>query len=243
MDYQKPSMDDLIKKNIKDLFFREYGREPFWLVSAPGRVNLIGEHVDYNGGTVIPMAIDKRTWIACALNGTGTVRLKSSQYDKEIAVDLEQELKPAGEWWDYIVGVFAGCRDGGISTPGLDVLIHSTVPPGSGLSSSAALEVGTATLVEAVTGKKMDELFKAKLCLKAEHDFAGVPCGLMDQLISTAARAGHVMVLNCATETYSHVPFHHPSVKVSSSILMFLMLLRMVPMNDVGKHVGRLPNV
>lgn len=201
-------------KSTSDLFHRTFQRPPNHLVSAPGRVNLIGEHVDYNGGVVVPMAIDKRTWIAGALNGTRSVHLKSSGYEEVVKVDMEKGFKPSGGWEGYVMGVLQGCRNAGMPIEGFDAVIDSTVPMGAGLSSSAALEVATATLVESLTGTSMAPLSKAKLCRTAEQDFAGVPCGLMDQLISTAACARKVMVLDCLTETYGYAPFEDPGVQV-----------------------------
>jgi galactokinase len=116
------------------------------------------------------------------------------------------------KWGNYPRGVVAGFQARGIKPGGLDVLLHSTVPLGSGLSSSAALEVCTATLLEAVTGTTLDPVEKALLCQKAEHDFAGVPCGIMDQFISALGREGHLLLLDCRTRKTEIVPLQDPSV-------------------------------
>jgi galactokinase len=117
-------------------------------------------------------------------------------------------------WSNYPRGVIAGFAARGLDPGGLDVLLHSTVPLGSGLSSSAALEVCTATLIEAVTGKKLDPVEKALLCQKAEHEFAGVPCGIMDQFISVMGREGHLLLLDCRSRQTELVPMRDPSIEL-----------------------------
>ena len=117
-------------------------------------------------------------------------------------------------WSNYPRGVIAGFAARGINPGGLDVLLHSTVPLGSGLSSSAALEVATATLIEAVTGQKLDPVEKALLCQKAEHEFAGVPCGIMDQFISVMGRESHLLLLDCRSRQTELVPMSDPSVEL-----------------------------
>ena len=130
-------------------------------------------------------------------------------------MDLSQPVKPGTpKWGNYARGVVAGFLARGINPGGLDVLLHSTVPLGSGLSSSAALEVATATLIEVVTGRKIDPVEKALLCQKAENDFAGVPCGIMDQFISVMGRQDHLLLLDCRSRKTELVPMSDPSVSV-----------------------------
>src|ERR1039458_2185149 len=159
-------------------FAKTYGRPPRWIAAAPGRGNLLGEHPDYNDGFVLPMAIDRYTVIAAAPgnNGAAKIHLRPTVGGGESILDLTQPLRPApkGVWSNYPVGVIAGFLARGATPYGFDALIHSTVPLGGGLSSSAALEVSTATLLEAITGCKLDPVEKALLCQKAEHDYAGV---------------------------------------------------------------------
>src|SRR5277367_199171 len=150
-------------------FQRIYGRAPRWFVAAPGRVNVIGEHTDYNDGFVLPMAIERYTVIAAA--PAGRVQLRSTESgDEPVIIDPKKPLQPfaKGAWANYPAGVLAGFQARGIATPGFDALIHSTVPIGAGLSSSAALEVATATLLEAMTGRTLDPVEKALLCQQAE---------------------------------------------------------------------------
>ena len=196
-------------------FTQTYGRAPQWLAAAPGRVNVIGEHTDYNDGFVLPMAIERYTVIAAApaSNGAKKIQLRSTLGDGVISLDLTQPVKPApkGAWSNYPVGVIAGFLARGVKLGGFDALIHSTVPLGGGLSSSAALEVSTATLLEAITGLKLDPVDKALLCQKAEHDYAGMPCGIMDQFISVMGKQDHLLLLDCRSRKPELVPMSDPS--------------------------------
>ena len=199
-------------------FQKIYARPPRWIVAAPGRVNLIGEHTDYNDGFVLPMAIERYTVIAAdrPSRETNQIRLHSTLGDKSATMDLTKPLKPfpKGAWANYPAGVIAGFLAHGLNPGGFDALIHSTVPLGGGLSSSAALEVATATLLEIITGKKLDPVEKALICQKAEHDFAGMPCGIMDQFISVMGRENRILLLDCRSRKPELVPMTDPSVAV-----------------------------
>ncbi|HWX19491.1 MAG TPA: galactokinase [Candidatus Binatia bacterium] len=201
---------------VAEKFKKAYGRPPQWIAAAPGRVNVIGEHTDYNDGFVFPMAIDRYTVIAAApsANGAKTIELRSTVGDQPAKIDLGQALKPAakGTWFNYPLGVIAGFQARGMQLPGFDALIHSTVPLGGGLSSSAALEVSTATLLESITGKKLDLVEKALLSQKAEHDYAGMPCGIMDQFISVMGKKDHLLLLDCRSRKPELVPMTDPTV-------------------------------
>jgi galactokinase len=203
-------------KSVAEKFAKAYGRQPRWITAAPGRVNIIGEHTDYNDGFVLPMAIDRYTVIAAAPAADKRIQLRSTLEDKPATIDLSQPLKPApkGAWLNYPLGVVAGFQARGENPGGFDALIHSTVPLGGGLSSSAALEVSTATLLEAITGKKLDPVEKALLCQKAEHDYAGMPCGIMDQFISVMGKKNHLLLLDCRSCKPELVPMSDPSVAV-----------------------------
>jgi galactokinase len=199
-------------------FEEAFGRPPRWAAAAPGRVNVIGEHTDYNDGFVLPMAIERYTVIAAApaAKGRNTLHLRSTQTDGTTVIDLDRPLKPApkGVWSNYPLGVVAGFLARGAKIGGFDALIHSTVPLGGGLSSSAALEVSTATLLETVTGDKLDPVEKALLCQKAEHEYAGMPCGIMDQFISVMGKQDHLLLLDCRSRIPEMVPMTDPSVAV-----------------------------
>ena len=203
--------------HVAEQFTKAYGRPPRWVAAAPGRVNVIGEHTDYNDGFVFPMAIDRYTVIAAAPSTDASkVQLRSTVGDGAATIDLSQPLKPAkkGTWYNYPLGVIAGFQARGIKTPGFDALIHSTVPLGGGLSSSAALEVSTATLLEVISGKKLDPVEKALVCQKAEHEYAGMPCGIMDQFISVMGKKDHILLLDCRSRQTELVPMTDSSVEL-----------------------------
>lgn len=199
-------------------FTELYGQQPRWMVAAPGRVNLIGEHTDYNDGFVFPMAIERYTVIVAAPSAkdTNSVRFSSTSIPQPFTIDLSKPLVPfpKGTWVNYPIGVIAGFIERGVKPVGFDALVNSTVPLGGGLSSSAALEVATATLLEVITGTQLDPVEKALLCQKAEHQYAGMPCGIMDQFISVMAKEDHVMLLDCRSRKPELVPMTDPAVGV-----------------------------
>ncbi len=214
-----PAPEDTSLEDIADesrrRFAAHHGSEPSWIVAAPGRINLIGEHVDYNDGFVLPMAIERWTVIAAAPNGTATAGFTSSQVDEPAEIRLDSMVTREGPAWShYVRGVIAGFQRRGIDIEGFDAEIHSTVPKGGGLSSSAALEVATATLLEMVSGEILDPVEKALLCQTAEHDFAGVPCGIMDQFASTLCRKDNLLLLDCRSRETEHVPFADQKVSI-----------------------------
>jgi galactokinase len=189
-------------------FEARFKTPPAWLVVAPGRVNLIGEHTDYNAGFVLPMAIERYTVMAAAPASavsdgprSPTLRVHSAALNASVDIPLDSPQRP-GEpsWSNYVRGVVAGFQARGVSVPSLCASIESDVPLGAGLSSSAALEVATATLLEVVTGTTLDPLDKARLCQTAEHAFAGVPCGLMDQMVCVLAEQGGPLLIDCRSE-------------------------------------------
>jgi len=198
-------------------FEENYGRPPRWIVAAPGRVNVIGEHTDYNDGFVLPMAIDHYAVMAAdhPADGGNVIQIRDASGAEPVLIDLSVPVLPGlPKWGNYPRGVIAGFLHRGVALAGLDVLLHSTVPLGGGLSSSAALEVATATLLEIVTGRKFDPVEKALLCQKAEHEFARVPCGIMDQFISVMGRADHLLLLDCRSRKTELVPMDDPAVSL-----------------------------
>jgi galactokinase len=177
-----------LRSHVSTLFSQRFSRAAAFSLTAPGRVNLIGEHTDYNDGFVLPMAIERYVAMAAApgaSTGARVLRVYSDAMNDSVEIPLEHRPVPgAPRWANYLRGVVAGFFDRGKEVPSLDVVVSSTVPLGSGLSSSAALEVATATLLETALNDPMPPVEKAKLCQRAEHEFANVPCGLMDQLAS-----------------------------------------------------------
>jgi len=200
-------------------FQEHYGRAPKWIAAAPGRVNIIGEHTDYNDGFVFPMAIERCTVIAADRPvgiQNGHVHWHCARNNDTASFPLSKPVPKAEpkHWTNYIRGVFAGFQARGIDAGPLDALMLSNVPLGGGLSSSAALEVATATLIEIVTGQKLDPIEKALLCQKAEHDYAGMPCGIMDQFISALGQKDKILLLDCRSRKTELVPISDPTIEV-----------------------------
>ncbi|MGD0259044.1 MAG: galactokinase [Verrucomicrobiota bacterium] len=206
---------DLMLGRTSELFTRCFGHAPRWAAAAPGRVNLIGEHTDYNDGFVLPMAIERHIVIAADSNTRREVTLHSVTTGETATFGVRPKVG-RGEpgWSNYVRGVIAGFQKRGKKVPGFDAVIESSLPYGGGLASSAALEVATATLLEAMTGEALDPIEKALLCQRAEHDFAGVPCGIMDQFTSILARENHALLLDCRSRTTTAVAMSNPDVTV-----------------------------
>jgi galactokinase len=192
-------------------FERVWGEKPVFVAVAPGRVNVIGEHVDYNGGCVLPAAIERYMLMAVRPRDDGKVRLATSNLDERLEFDIDQ-LSPEGprDWGRYVRGVMAGLKDAGFTVPGFDAYVDSTIPMGSGLSSSAALEAVSGLAGLHLCGGDMDRMQLAKLCQKAEHEYAGVPCGIMDQAAVLNCKEGHLLHLDCDKETFTHALFDAP---------------------------------
>lgn len=186
-----------------------------FVVTAPGRVNLIGEHTDYNGGLVLPMAIDRYVSIRVTPRTDRQAVWRSAAHAGEAVFGLTQQLTPGLKGWaTYPAGVIAGFQKLGWDIPGFEAEVTATLPAGGGLSSSAALEVATATVVETLVGRSLPPAVKALLCQRAEHAFAGVPCGIMDQFAVTFARADHALLLDCRTQGVRYVPLDGAAVSV-----------------------------
>jgi galactokinase len=182
-------------------FEKQHGRAPLGVFAAPGRVNLIGEHVDYNGGLCLPMALPHATYAAVAVRDDDTVTVGSRQQDDAFSATLDR-LGPGDVdgWAAYAAGVLWALREEGWQLPGLDVLVDSRVPLGAGLSSSAAIECSVALGVAAAVGVPVDDEVRAVLvraCMRAEEEVAGAPTGGMDQSIALFAQAQQALMLDC----------------------------------------------
>ena len=196
-------------------FKARFGDEPRWVVAAPGRVNLIGEHTDYNGGFVLPAAIDRYVLIAAGPSAGNAAFLFGADVEDEAAIQIAGTIEPGPVTWaSYIQGVVAGFVARGYQVPSFQAVVRSTVPLGGGLSSSAALEVATATLLEAMLGHELAPIEKALLCQEAEHKFAGVPCGIMDQFSSVLGQQDAFMLLDCRSQSVELVPLDDPDVTI-----------------------------
>ncbi|XP_050422667.1 galactokinase-like [Adelges cooleyi] len=209
------TMEELLEKGL-DFFYKHFpeSKKPDKMGVGPGRVNLIGEHTDYNDGYVLPMALPMVTIMLGRANNTDTCRVVTACVDFDDTIDSNRTefkiptVKPLSvgtpKWANYVKGVIACFQS---IVVGFDAVILSSVPLGGGLSSSASLEVATYSFIEAITGNKTIQLVKkAMVCQKAEHMFAGVPCGIMDQFISVMGVHGHALLIDCKTLQYQPVP-------------------------------------
>jgi len=177
------------------------------LFRAPGRVNLIGEHTDYNGGFVLPMAIDRETVVAAAPRADRRVRAYSLDVDEEVEFDLDAPgERQRGLWLDYVEGVAQALESRGVKLRGADLVIASSVPTGAGLSSSAALEVSTGLALTKISGHEIDRVTLALAGQQAEHEYVGAKVGIMDQFIAALGQAGYALLIDCRTLEATPVP-------------------------------------
>jgi galactokinase len=195
------------KQDVAAQFSRRYGHEPRWIVRAPGRVNLIGEHTDYNDGFVLPLAIDRAAWIALQPRTDRRVAVYSVDYDQSAEFSLDDLSHQQAGWIEYLKGTAWSLQDAGRQLTGWEGVLAGDVPQGAGLSSSAALEMATARAFAAVGNLDWDPAVMAKLGQRAENKWVGVNCGIMDQLISAAGRADHALLIDCRSLDTELVPF------------------------------------
>ena len=201
------------RAELREKFRREFSAEPR-LYRAPGRVNLIGEHTDYNDGFVLPAALELRTWVAAAARPDRRLRIRSLRFGATLEFDLDDPAPaPRRDWSDYVRGVAVMLQKAGHRLTGTDLLIDSDVPIGAGLSSSAALEVSTGYALLDLAGVAVDRTELALCCQRAENEFVGMRCGVMDQFISCYGAAGHALLLDCRSLAFRLVPIA-PSVRL-----------------------------
>lgn len=201
------------RTKVQELFQRSFQEEPTLVWSAPGRVNLIGEHTDYNGGMALPIALPHRTYAALRPRKDRIVRLVSAQEEGIREIDLDEvdtysSAHPVDGWPAYVVGVaWAMEKDTGVKVPGFDVAVDSCVPYGSGLSSSAALEGAVVGAIMKMSGVEAPVEDMVTWCVQAENDIAGAPTGGMDQSAVLRCQEGEAIALDCQTFTTQSVPF------------------------------------
>ncbi len=199
-------MAELLDK-IKSKFSETFGEGGMAFASA-GRINLIGEHTDYNGGYVFPGAIDKGIYAVIRPNGTDKVNLYSLDYDAATSFGLNEEDKPKEAWACYVFGVCRETLKRGGRVAGFDAVFAGNVPLGAGLSSSAALESCFAYAINELNGNNIDKFELARIGQSTEHNYCGVKCGIMDQFASCFGKAGSLILLNCKTLEYKYFPFN-----------------------------------
>jgi len=192
---------------IEVFFHKVYGTTPDVVVRAPGRVNLIGEHTDYNDGFVLPAAIDRSIDFAGRLRADRVVQVHSLDFGGSVEFNLDDIQKDRKNTWsNYVRGVTKYLTEDGYRLSGADMVFGGDVPREAGLSSSAAVEVGTAAFWKALLHLALDPVYLVKLARKAENQFVGVPCGIMDQFISALGREHHALFLDCRDLSYRPVP-------------------------------------
>jgi galactokinase len=200
---------------VESAFRDTFARRPSFTVQAPGRVNLIGEHTDYNDGFVLPVAIDRNVLISGDRRLDRKVVIRSLDFAQTTTFDLDEiEPDPAAPWSNYIRGVAGELRQLGLELSGLDAIVTGDVPIGSGLSSSAAIEVASAYAFLHASQVQLDPVEIARLCQRAENRFVGVNCGIMDQFISTLGRTEHALLIDCRDLSYRAIPFGGPPVRI-----------------------------
>jgi len=203
-------MKNEIAQKFKDL----YGTDPL-IVRSPGRINIIGEHTDYNNGFVLPASIDKAAYLAIALRDDDEIHLKAEDLNETFSISIK-DMKPVGDisWPNYILGAVAQFLKKGIALKGFNALLTSDVPIGAGLSSSAAVECATTFALNELLKTNLDRVEMVKMSQKAEHEYAGVMCGIMDQFASMMGKKDHVIKLDCRSLEYEYVPFKLEGIKI-----------------------------
>ncbi|MCJ7531534.1 MAG: galactokinase [Anaerolineales bacterium] len=196
----------MLQDSLIEKFSEYYGSDPKFVVRAPGRVNIIGEHTDYNDGFVLPMAINRAIWIALKPRQDRLVKLYSLDFDQEASFDFNQLVKVDASWIEYIKGVAWVLEQAGYVLSGWEGVLAGDIPIGAGLSSSAALELATACAFSAAGKWSWEPLAMAKLGKKVENIWMGVNSGIMDQLISAAGKAGHALLIDCRSLDIKPVP-------------------------------------
>jgi galactokinase len=202
----------MIADQLRRQFQEKYNKNPM-IIAAPGRVNLIGEHTDYNEGFVLPGAVDKKMYVAMAENNSDTVNVYANQFNETYSFQL-QGIQPVDGWMNYLLGVTYHILDRGKTLRGVDVIIDGDVPVGAGMSSSAALTSAYGFALNEIFGLGFSRMDLAFIGQKTEHTFVGVMCGIMDQFASLHGKKGHVMKLDCRSLEYEYIPFDFPDYNI-----------------------------
>ena len=202
----------MIAEQLRRQFREMYNSDPV-VIAAPGRVNLIGEHMDYNEGFVLPGAVDKKMYVAMAENNSDKINVYANQFKESYSFGL-QGIQPVDGWMNYLLGVTYIIQDGGKKIRGVDVIIDGDVPVGAGMSSSAALTSAYGFALNEIFGLGFSRMDLAFIGQKTEHTFVGVMCGIMDQFASLHGKKGHVMKLDCRSLEYEYIPFDFPDYNI-----------------------------
>ena len=201
-----------LMNRVLEVYAGRYGRAPQWVVRAPGRVNLIGEHTDYNDGFVLPMAIERSIWIALRTRNDGEVHVYSTDFKQPGLFALGALRNEDHGWVEYLKGTAWALQDAGYALCGWDGVVGGNVPRGAGLSSSAALEIVTARAFAVACGLPWEPKVMARLAQRAENEWIGMKCGIMDQMISASGETGHALLIDCRSLETESVPLPHGTV-------------------------------
>lgn len=205
--------DKTLSSRIIEKFKETFETDPV-VIRSPGRVNLIGEHTDYNNGFVMPAAINKAIYMAVSPRKDNLIHIVSLDLELSYLGDTDKVVPSSLHWPDYILGVIQQIQARGYHVGGFNCVFGGDIPLGAGMSSSAALECATAFSLNELFGLKMDPLTMVKLAQKAENEFVGVQCGIMDQFASMFGRKNHVIQLDCQTLEYKYAPFNTDGIRI-----------------------------
>ena len=199
--------DTALRQRVTSAFETQFGTQPAYIVRAPGRVNLIGEHTDYNDGFVLPCAIGPSTMVAASARTDGTVNVVAADFGNATdSFTLDQIASAEQGWANYVRGMVDALKKAGFALSGADLAIAGNLPKGAGLSSSASLEVAVGQAMLALTGTSVDRTRLAQIAQAAECDFVGTQCGIMDQLISAQGKAGNAVLIDCRSLALTDAP-------------------------------------
>ena len=203
-----------MKEEIEKAFIEKFGSGNFITITTPARANLIGEHIDYQGGYVLPIGVDRFIFTCGRERKDRSVKLFSFNYNQHFETTINEiEYQKEYHWANYILGVLAEFKKMGYNLPGMEIAIGGNIPVGSGLSSSAAVEVSIAVLFQKIAGIEIEPIEVIKLARRAENEFVGVACGIMDQFSIYLSKKDNALLLNCKTLDYKYVPLRMGSHK------------------------------
>ncbi len=203
-----------LREQVQTIFKEQFARDPELVIKAPGRINLIGEHTDYNGGYVLPAAVDKAIYMAFGRAAGTQGTWLAPQLNSTVHINFGNVQPIAAGWANYILGVAAQFIKTELTVPAFDCVVLSDIPIGGGMSSSAALTAAAATAINNIQGHGLGKLQLAKFCQLSEHEYAGVNCGIMDMFASLFGKEEHVMLLDCRSLEYEYFPLHIPGYEL-----------------------------